>query len=72
MHKKKSLRWIAIIIAEKVDDAWKEPELGETPTFHEVKQRFRELARKWHPGICREKDAGAAITACHSMNLLIY
>lgn len=56
METNKSLRWIAVITAEKVDAARRELQLGETATLEEVKTRYRELAKHWHPDVCAERD----------------
>lgn len=56
MDTEKSLRWIAVITAEKVDKARRELGLGETATLEEVKNRFKELAKRWHPDVCVERD----------------
>lgn len=56
METNKSLRWIAVITAAKVDEARRELGLGETATFDEVKARYKDLAKRWHPDVCPERD----------------
>lgn len=56
MHENRSLRWIAVITAEKVDKARKVLGLGETARYADMRRRYRDLARVWHPDVCAERD----------------
>jgi curved DNA-binding protein CbpA len=60
MRTDRSLRWIASITPEKVDQARRELGLGETATRAQVVNRFRDLARRWHPDVSRNAEPVAA------------
>ncbi len=57
MNENTSLRWIAVVTAEKVEEARKELGLNETATLAELKRKYRMLAKKWHPDVCAEEDS---------------
>lgn len=51
MNADRSLRWVPVITAEKVDEARRELGLGETATLAQLTERYRDLARRWHPDV---------------------
>ena len=55
MRKDRSLRWVSVVTAEKVEQARKRLGLGETATYREMRLAYLTLSRKYHPDICPDK-----------------
>ena len=55
MRKDRSLRWVSVITAEKVEQARKRLGLDETATYREMRLAYLTLSRKYHPDICPDK-----------------
>ena len=41
---------------EEITKAQKILELNEFTTLKEIKNKYRELLKEWHPDLCREKE----------------
>ncbi len=61
MHNKK------ISKVELLQNALKILDLSQFVTFKEIKARYRQLSRKYHPDICKDKDKMAEINSAYDI-----